>query len=108
MINSERAVDDYDGTSPFPRTGAGNDDLASGLQVGLTGAVVVVPFIALGLAIWLAWGHGVTLTDLLLALALYVVTGLGVTVGFHRLCASSRWWRRSAPGGRSAALCSAG
>ncbi|MFD2351259.1 acyl-CoA desaturase [Nonomuraea ferruginea] len=30
-------------------------------------------------------GQGVTLTDLLLAAVLYVLTGLGVTVGFHRL-----------------------
>jgi stearoyl-CoA desaturase (delta-9 desaturase) len=52
--------------------------------VGLTAGIVVVPFVALAVAIFLAWGQGVTLTDLLLAAVLYVVTGLGVTVGFHR------------------------
>jgi len=30
-------------------------------------------------------GHGLNLADVLLAAALYVITGLGVTVGFHRL-----------------------
>jgi stearoyl-CoA desaturase (delta-9 desaturase) len=33
----------------------------------------------------MAWGHGLNLADVLLAAALYVITGLGVTVGFHRL-----------------------
>jgi stearoyl-CoA desaturase (delta-9 desaturase) len=46
---------------------------------------VVVPVAALAAGVWLGWGHAVTLTDVLLAFALYVVTGLGVTVGFHRL-----------------------
>ncbi|MBO3748825.1 fatty acid desaturase [Streptosporangiaceae bacterium NEAU-GS5] len=53
--------------------------------MGLTGAIVVLPFVALGVGIFLAWGSGIALTDLLLAAALYIVTGLGTTVGFHRL-----------------------
>jgi stearoyl-CoA desaturase (delta-9 desaturase) len=53
--------------------------------VTLTAAIVVLPFVALGVAIFLSWGRGVTLTDLLLAVILYVLTGLGVTAGFHRL-----------------------
>jgi stearoyl-CoA desaturase (delta-9 desaturase) len=48
-------------------------------------AFVVVPFAGLAEAVWLAWGHGLNLADVLLALAFYVITGLGVTVGFHRL-----------------------
>ncbi|WP_248960686.1 acyl-CoA desaturase [Sphaerisporangium perillae] len=86
MTVSEQAVRDrevYDGVSPFPR--AAEHAPAGGAQVGLTGAIVIVPFVALGTGIWLAWGTGVTLTDLLLAGVFYVVTGLGVTVGFHRL-----------------------
>ncbi|WP_221761984.1 acyl-CoA desaturase [Nonomuraea sp. WAC 01424] len=54
-------------------------------QTALTGAIVIAPFAALGAVIYLAWGHGVAPTDLLLAAAFYVVTGPGVTVGFHRL-----------------------
>ncbi|MFI7696091.1 acyl-CoA desaturase [Nonomuraea sp. NPDC049655] len=86
MTVSERPVQrrqDYDGTSPFP--GAGEHVPAGRAQTTLTGAIVIAPFAALGAVIYLAWGHGVALTDLLLAAAFYVVTGLGVTVGFHRL-----------------------
>jgi len=36
-------------------------------------------------AVWLAWGHILGLADVLLALAFYVLTGLGISVGFHRL-----------------------
>jgi stearoyl-CoA desaturase (delta-9 desaturase) len=51
----------------------------------VTTAFVVVPFAGLGAAVWLAWGHGLDLADILLAVAFYVITGLGVTVGFRRL-----------------------
>jgi hypothetical protein len=54
-------------------------------RVGVTIAFVVVPFAGLAVAVWLACGHGLNLADILLALAFYVITGLGVTVGFHRL-----------------------
>ncbi|MFG6196507.1 acyl-CoA desaturase [Nonomuraea sp. JJY05] len=73
----------YDGRSPFPHAQQRLSVHAG--QVALTAAIVIAPFIALGAGIWLAWGSGITLTDLLLAVAFYVVTGLGVTVGFHRL-----------------------
>jgi stearoyl-CoA desaturase (delta-9 desaturase) len=75
------AVAGYDGSSPFPRPAA--SARAGIAPVTLTAAVVVAPYIALGAGIWLAWGSGITLTDLLLAAAFYVVTGLGVTVGFR-------------------------
>ncbi|WP_246148617.1 hypothetical protein [Nonomuraea turkmeniaca] len=74
---------DYDGASPFP--GARERPPAGRAQIGLTAAIVILPFFALGVAVFLAWGRGVALTDLLLAAGFYVVTGLGVTVGFHRL-----------------------
>ena len=51
----------------------------------MTAALVVVPFGGLAVAMWLAWGHELSSVDLLLAGGFYVVTGLGVTVGFHRL-----------------------
>jgi stearoyl-CoA desaturase (Delta-9 desaturase) len=46
---------------------------------------VVVPFLAFVAAIPVAWGWGIGWTDIVLFLAFYVVTGLGITVGFHRL-----------------------
>ena len=51
----------------------------------MTAAIVLVPFAGLVVAVWLAWGHGLGLADVLLALAFYVLTGLGISVGFHRL-----------------------
>ncbi|WP_406341802.1 acyl-CoA desaturase [Streptomyces sp. NBC_00648] len=79
----------YDGAAPFPDFP--DDDrpapARSGgerLQVAVTALIVTLPFLALGLAAWLLWGTLIRPTDALLALALYVITGLGVTVGFHR------------------------
>src|SRR6202020_987677 len=43
------------------------------------------PFAGLAAAVWLAWGHGLGLAEVLLAAGFYTLTGLGVTVGFHRL-----------------------
>jgi stearoyl-CoA desaturase (delta-9 desaturase) len=55
------------------------------LQILLTAALVLGPLVALTLALVRLWGHGIHLRDLVLAVALYVVTGFGVTIGFHRL-----------------------
>jgi stearoyl-CoA desaturase (delta-9 desaturase) len=46
---------------------------------------VVVPFIAVVVAIGLLWNHVVGWTDLAIAGAMYVVAALAVTVGYHRL-----------------------
>ncbi|WNF66038.1 hypothetical protein [Streptomyces violaceus] len=46
--------------------------------------IVVLPFVALGLAGWLLWGSLIHPGDIVIALVLYTITGLGVTVGFHR------------------------
>jgi stearoyl-CoA desaturase (delta-9 desaturase) len=48
---------------------------------------VLLPFAAFVLAIVLAWGSLVTAEALAIAAAMYVITGLGITVGFHRLLA---------------------
>ncbi len=47
--------------------------------------VVIVPFLAFLAALPVAWGWGLGWTDLSLFLAFYVVSGLGITVGYHRL-----------------------
>jgi stearoyl-CoA desaturase (Delta-9 desaturase) len=78
-------ADGYDGTGPFPDSAQPPGTVQSRLRAGVTAAFVVVPFTGLGAAVWLAWGHGLNLADTLLAAACYVITGLGVTVGFHRL-----------------------
>ena len=56
----------------------------STVEIGAMYAFVVVPFVALGAAIPVAWGWGLTWLDVVLAVAFYAVSVLGVTVGFHR------------------------
>ncbi len=51
----------------------------------LTGLVSVVPVLALGVAAWQSWEGLLRPRDLLIFGVLYVLTGFGVTVGFHRL-----------------------
>jgi stearoyl-CoA desaturase (Delta-9 desaturase) len=46
---------------------------------------VIVPFLAFLAAVPVAWGWGLSWTDLALFVAFYVVSGLGITVGYHRL-----------------------
>ena len=48
-------------------------------------AAVVIPFAATIAAIVLLWNSVVSWTDLAILLVMYLVTGFGVTVGFHRL-----------------------
>jgi stearoyl-CoA desaturase (delta-9 desaturase) len=49
-----------------------------------TGTVTVVPFLALGVAVWQAWSHSLYWSDLVVFAIMYTATGLGITVGFHR------------------------
>jgi stearoyl-CoA desaturase (delta-9 desaturase) len=51
----------------------------------ITGLVTVIPFIAVIVAGWQVWGSALDWTDVFLFFALYLLTGLGITVGFHRL-----------------------
>jgi stearoyl-CoA desaturase (delta-9 desaturase) len=46
---------------------------------------VVVPFLATLAAILLLWNSLVSATDLVIAAVMYLLTAVGVTVGFHRL-----------------------
>jgi stearoyl-CoA desaturase (Delta-9 desaturase) len=48
-------------------------------------AAVLLPFIAFVAAVTVFWGHGVGLADLGVLLAMYLLTGLGITIGYHRL-----------------------
>ena len=48
-------------------------------------AAVVLPFAAFIAAIVLLWNSAVSATDLGILAVMYVLTGLGVTVGFHRM-----------------------
>ena len=52
-------------------------------QVFLT-IFLVVPFVALVAAVPMAWGWGLSWRDVIIATFMYYVSGLGITVGFHR------------------------
>jgi stearoyl-CoA desaturase (delta-9 desaturase) len=51
----------------------------------ITGLLTVVPFLLLGLAAWQVWNSALHWHDLVVFAAVYIPTGLGITVGFHRL-----------------------
>ena len=51
----------------------------------LTGTVTVLPVLALFVVGWQVWGDWLGYSDLIVFAIMYVLTGLGITVGFHRL-----------------------
>jgi stearoyl-CoA desaturase (delta-9 desaturase) len=55
------------------------------VQKGIVLAVVIIPFIATGIAIWQVWERYVSWRDLALLVGMYVPISLGVTAGFHRM-----------------------
>jgi stearoyl-CoA desaturase (delta-9 desaturase) len=64
----------------------------------ITGIVTVLPFVAVGVAGWQLWNDLLRWSDVAVFLIMYVLTGLGVTVGFHRLFThrsfrTTRWLR---------------
>jgi stearoyl-CoA desaturase (delta-9 desaturase) len=48
-------------------------------------AAVVVPFLAVALAVPLLWGDWIGPSDVIVFAVMYVLSGFGVTVGFHRM-----------------------
>lgn len=89
----------YDGTQPFPTGVAQAWTGRRRLQVILTSLIAGVPLAGLAAAVWLSWGHSLGITDAALAVAFYLLTGFGVTVGFHRLIThrsfTARPWLRT-------------
>jgi stearoyl-CoA desaturase (delta-9 desaturase) len=68
-----------------PSPVADSPPVVHGAQKLVTVAIVGGPVVALAVVVPLLWGHAVNLSDLVLALALYLITGFGITIGFHRL-----------------------
>jgi stearoyl-CoA desaturase (delta-9 desaturase) len=50
-----------------------------------TGTVTAVPFIGLGLVVWQTWAEALHWSDFVVFAIMYQASGLGITVGFHRL-----------------------
>jgi len=51
----------------------------------LTGTITVLPFIGLFLVGWQLWDNALSWSDIIVFAIVYALTGLGITIGFHRL-----------------------
>lgn len=52
----------------------------------MTATIIVLPFLATVLAMYLAWGRGLfNWHDVVILLVMYFLTASGITIGFHRL-----------------------
>jgi len=75
----------YNGAQPFPGADISAPmDAQRAVRISVTGLIVLGPFVGLGVAIWTQWGHGLGAADLALGAFFYLLTGFGVTAGFHR------------------------
>ncbi|HEX3489336.1 MAG TPA: acyl-CoA desaturase [Streptosporangiaceae bacterium] len=73
--------------SAAPRTGPIPDldpKPVGGGERLLVGLFVAVPMLALIAAIPLAWGWGLGWHDIVIAVVFYLISGLGISMGFHR------------------------
>jgi stearoyl-CoA desaturase (Delta-9 desaturase) len=67
-------------TGPKPLT---EGKQSTGILIALW-AFVVLPFVAVVVAVPVAWGWGLSWLDVAMTAVLYVVTGMGIGTGFHR------------------------
>jgi stearoyl-CoA desaturase (delta-9 desaturase) len=51
----------------------------------ITGLVTAIPFLLLAVAAWQVWDEALHWRDLTILAVAYVITALGITVGFHRM-----------------------
>jgi stearoyl-CoA desaturase (Delta-9 desaturase) len=83
-----------EGTGPKPIL----DGVRPGWEQWILYVLVLVPFVALLAAIPAMWGWGLGWHDVVISFVFYAVSGLGVTVGFHRYLThggfkAKRWLR---------------
>jgi stearoyl-CoA desaturase (delta-9 desaturase) len=75
-------------SAPHPAAPRGPEPILAGehssIEMFLFAFFTIVPFLALATAVPLAWGWGLTWLDVGLGVFFYTLTGLGVTIGFHR------------------------
>ncbi len=56
-----------------------------GLNRFLTGTITALPIVGLFVVAWQVWADWLFWSDLIVFVIMYAATGLGITVGFHRL-----------------------
>lgn len=83
------AVDPADGTGPAA-------PVVHAAQKLVTVAIVTGPVVALAIVVPLLWGHALNFSDVVIGVALYAITGFGITIGFHRLFTHSGFTARRA------------
>ena len=66
-----------------PRPDLEPEPTSTGARI-LVAAFVAIPMLALLAAIPLAWGWGLGWHDVVLAIVFYAISGLGISMGFHR------------------------
>ena len=75
-----------DTATPAPAIEPQDHEEAAGWgQKAIMLTITLVPFVAFVVAIALLWNLAVGWTDIFLLVILYVLMGLGVTIGFHRM-----------------------
>src|ERR1035438_7095380 len=84
---------------PIPEIDA---EPTSRLDRFLVGVFVVIPLLAVAAAVPLAWGSGLGWHDIVIALVFYVVSGMGISMGFHRYFTHSSF--KAVRGARSTRL----
>ncbi|MEA3190026.1 MAG: hypothetical protein QOD77_608 [Thermoplasmata archaeon] len=57
----------------------------NGWSKALVLVFVILPLLAFGFGVWSFWGVGVGVFELTLLAVMWTVTGLGISVGFHRM-----------------------
>ena len=83
MVTDARSSQ-QDGKRPVPGV-RDLDSRETKIQRRLVLFLTILPFVGVVVAVWTLWGTGLSLTAAGLALGFYLFTGLGVTVGYHRL-----------------------
>ncbi|HVH94254.1 MAG TPA: acyl-CoA desaturase, partial [Nocardioidaceae bacterium] len=69
----------------LPTSATLGGDIQSRREQIALGLFIAIPFLAVAVAVPMAWGGWLGWSDVLVTVVMYWLTGHGVTVGFHRL-----------------------